>query len=185
MYLIIGLGNPEKDYANTRHNMGFNVINKLSERFGIDVNKNKFKGLYGSGNVDGEKVFLLKPQTFMNLSGESVQEIVNFFKIPLENILVIYDDIDLEPGVIRIRKSGGPGTHNGMKSVVHFLNSQNFARVRVGIGKPDDSEDLIQYVIGAIDEVDEEKLEKGVCLAADAVEMIVKENIDKAMNSFN
>lgn len=185
MYLIIGLGNPEKDYANTRHNMGFNVINKLSERFGIDVNKNKFKGLYGSGNVDGEKVFLLKPQTFMNLSGESVQEIVNFFKIPLENILVIYDDIDLEPGVIRIRKSGGPGTHNGMKSVVHFLNSQNFARVRVGIGKPDDAEDLIQYVIGAIDKDDEEKLEQGVCLAADAVEMIVKENIDKAMNSFN
>lgn len=185
MYLIIGLGNPEKDYANTRHNMGFNVINKLSERFGIDVNKNKFKGFYGSGNVDGEKVFLLKPQTFMNLSGESVQEIVNFFKIPLENILVIYDDIDLEPGIIRIRKSGGPGTHNGMKSVVHFLNSQNFARIRVGIGKPDDSEDLIQYVIGAIDKEDEEKLNQGVKLAADAVEMIIKENIDKAMNSYN
>ena len=185
MYLIIGLGNREKDYANTSHIMGFNVINKLSERFGIDVNKNKFKGLYGSGNVDGEKVFLLKPQTFMNLSGESVQEIVNFFKIPLENILVIYDDIDLEPGIIRIRKSGGPGTHNGMKSVVHFLNSQNFARIRVGIGKPDDSEDLIQYVIGAIDEEDEEKLNQGVKLATDAVEMIIKDNIDKAMNSYN
>ena len=103
----------------------------------------------------------------------------------MENILVIYDDIDLEPGIIRIRKSGGPGTHNGMKSVVHFLNSQNFARIRVGIGKPDDSEDLIQYVIGAIDKDDEEKLNQGVKLAADAVEMIIKENIDKAMNSYN
>lgn len=133
MYLIVGLGNPEKDYRNTRHNMGFNTINQLANQFEIEVNKNKFKGLYGSGIIEGEKVILLKPQTFMNLSGESVKEIVQFYKIDLEQVIIIYDDMDIEPGSIKIRKMGGPGTHNGMKSVVHELNAQNFKRIRVGI----------------------------------------------------
>lgn len=108
MYLIVGLGNPEPEYSKTRHNMGFNVINKISQKFNIDVNKTKFKGLYGIGNINDEKVILLKPQTYMNLSGESVQEFANFYKINSENILVIYDDIDTSPSKIRIRKSGGP-----------------------------------------------------------------------------
>lgn len=150
MYLIIGLGNPEKDYANTRHNMGFHVINKIAKEYEIEVSKSKFKGLYGSGIIEGEKVILLKPQTYMNLSGESVKEIVQFYKIGVEQIILIYDDIDVEPGTIKLRKAGGPGTHNGMKSVVHELNTQNFKRVRVGIGMPIDKEDLIEYVIGAI-----------------------------------
>lgn len=184
MYLIVGLGNPEKDYANTRHNMGFNVINKLSEKYEIQVNHSKFKGLYGTGIVNNEKIMLLKPQTFMNLSGESVKEVVDYYKIDLKDILVIYDDIDLEPGLIRIRKSGGPGTHNGMKSIVHCLKEQNFSRIRVGIGKPENG-DLIEYVIGAIDKEDEMNLEKGVEKAVEAVSCILENNIDIAMNQFN
>lgn len=185
MYLIIGLGNPEQDYANTRHNMGFDVINQIAKKYEIEVNKKKFKGLFGKGIIENEQVILLKPQTFMNLSGESVREVMDFYKIPLENILVIYDDIDLEPGIIRIRKSGGPGTHNGMKSVVQCLGASNFSRVRVGIGKPRNHSDLIEYVIGAIPEEDKEKLKAGIIQASDAVCLILKENIDIAMNKFN
>lgn len=185
MYLIVGLGNPERDYSNTRHNMGFNTINKLAKQYDIEVNKSKFKGLYGIGMIEGEKVLLLKPQTFMNLSGESIKEAIQFYKIELENLIVIYDDIDINPGIIKLRKAGGPGTHNGMKSVVHELNTQNFKRVRVGIGMPQDNENLIEYVIGAIAEEDKEKLEKGTDLAKDAIVSILKNGIDIAMNQFN
>lgn len=185
MYIIIGLGNPEKDYSNTRHNMGFQVINKLAKQYEIEVTKSKFKGLYGNGVIEGEKVILLKPQTFMNLSGESVKEILQFYKTDIEQIILIYDDIDIESGVIKIRKTGGPGTHNGMKSVVHEINTQNFKRVRIGIGMPEDKEDLIEYVIGAIPEEDKEPLEKGIELAKEAVVEIIKNGIDIAMNKFN
>lgn len=184
MYLIVGLGNPENDYSNTRHNMGFNVVNKLAEKYGISIDRNKFKALYGIGNVNGEKIMLLKPQTFMNLSGESVIEAVNYYKIDLDKILVVYDDMDIEPGKIRIRKSGSPGSHNGIKSVTQCLNSQNFARVRVGIGKPV-SKDIIGYVIGAIDDEDKEDLKNGVDKATDAVCAILEHGIDFAMNKFN
>lgn len=185
MYLIVGLGNPEKDYSNTRHNMGFNTINKLAKQYEIEVTKSKFKGLYGTGIIEGEKVILLKPQTFMNLSGESIKEVLQFYKIEIEQLIVIYDDIDIEPGSIKIRKTGGPGTHNGMKSVVHELNTQNFKRLRVGIGMPEDKENLIEYVIGAIPEEDKEKLEKGTELAKEAVIEIMKNGIDIAMNKYN
>lgn len=184
MYLIVGLGNPEKDYSNTRHNMGFDVINRISEKYNIDVNKSKFKGLYGTGIINGEKVMLLKPQTFMNLSGESVKEVVDYYKVDLEKVLIIYDDMDLEPGTIRIRKSGGPGTHNGMKSVVHYLNSQNFPRIRVGIGKPED-DNFMEYVIGAISEEDKKCLINGIDKAFEATVVILENNIDFAMNKFN
>lgn len=185
MYLIVGLGNPEKDYKDTRHNIGFNTINKLSKEYKIEVTKNKFKGLYGSGSIEGEKVILLKPQTFMNLSGESIKEIIQFYKIEMEQLIIIYDDIDIEPGAIKVRKTGGAGTHNGMKSVIHELDTQNFKRIRVGIGMPEKKEDLIQYVIGAIPEEDKEKLNKGTDLAKEAVIEIIKNGIDIAMNKFN
>lgn len=185
MYIIIGLGNPEKDYSNTRHNMGFQVINKLAREYEIQVTKSKFKGLYGNGVIEGEKVILLKPQTFMNLSGESVKEILEFYKIDEGQIIVIYDDIDIEPGTIKMGKTGGPGTHNGVKSVVHELNTQNFKRVRVGIGMPEKKEDLIEYVIGPIPEEDKEPLEKGTELAKEAVIEIIRNGIDIAMNQFN
>lgn len=184
MYLVVGLGNPEEDYANTRHNMGFDVLNELSEKYGIEINHKKFKGIYGTGNVYNEKIMLLKPQTFMNLSGESIREVIDYYKLDLDKVIVVYDDIDLEPGLIRIRKSGGPGTHNGMKSVVSCLNSQKFARVRVGIGKPMHG-DLIQYVIGTVSKEDKEQLSVGIKKAAEAIDDILKNNIDIAMNHFN
>lgn len=185
MYLIVGLGNPESDYSKTRHNMGFDVINKLSEKFDIKVNKSKFKALYGTGLINGEKVFFVKPQTYMNLSGEAIQEFVSFYKVENKDIIVIYDDIDTTPGKIRIRKSGGPGTHNGMKSVVNCLNTEDFTRVRVGIGCPEFKGDLINYVIGHIPEEEYKVLQEGVSLAAQAVEEIVKNGVDIAMNKFN
>lgn len=185
MYLIVGLGNPENDYGKTRHNMGFNTINKIAKQYEIEVTKSKFKGLYGNGIIEGEKVILLKPQTFMNLSGESIKEIIQFYKIEMEQLIIIYDDLDIEPGMIRIRKTGGPGTHNGMKSVVNELQTQNFKRVRVGIGKPEKKEELIEYVLGAIPEEEKEKLEKGTDLAKEAVVEIIKSGIDIAMNKFN
>lgn len=118
MYLIIGLGNPESDYAKTRHNMGFNVVNRLAKEYNIDVNKSNFKGLFGSGTIENEKVMMLKPQTYMNLSGESVIEAKNFYKLSNSDLIVIYDDVDIEPGKIRIRRDGSSGSHNGMKSVI-------------------------------------------------------------------
>ncbi len=185
MYLIIGLGNPEEEYGRTRHNMGFNVINKLSNKYGIEVNKKKFDGLCGDGMIEGEKVILLKPQTYMNLSGKSIVQVVNFYKIPLENVIVIYDDIDIEPGLIRIRKKGSSGSHNGMKSVIAELGSGEFARIRVGIGKPKHEGDMINYVIGAVPEEEQKELENGVERAKEAVIEILRSGIDTSMNKFN
>ena len=185
MYLIVGLGNPEADYARTRHNMGVDTVNELADRYKIAISREKFDGLYGNGEIEGEKVILLKPQTFMNLSGDSVIQFVNFYKIPLDNIIVIYDDIDTNPGKIRIRKKGGPGTHNGMKSVVARLNSEEIPRVRVGIGMPEFKNDLINYVIGNVTDEEYEELLKGTKEAADAVVSIIKDGIDNAMNKFN
>lgn len=185
MYLIVGLGNPENDYSKTRHNMGFNVINKLSEKYGIEVNKSKFKGLVGNGIIDGEKVIFLKPQTFMNLSGESIIEAINFYKLQEDELIVIYDDIDIEPGNIRIRRNGSAGTHNGMKSIIEHLKTENFIRVRVGIGKPKEHIDMITHVIGHIPEEEVITLDKGCTLAKDAVIEIVKNGVSSAMNKFN
>lgn len=185
MYLIVGLGNPESDYARTRHNMGFEVINEIAKKFEIQVNKTKFKALYGTGEINGEKVMLVKPQTYMNLSGEAVQEFVSFYKLENKDLVVIYDDIDTVPGKVRIRKSGGPGTHNGMKSVVQMLNTEDFVRVRVGIGTPEFKGDLINYVLGYIPDEQYEVLQKGVEKAEEAVEEFMKNGIDSAMNKFN
>lgn len=185
MYLIVGLGNPEKDYNNTRHNMGFDTVNKLAKEYNISINQKKFKGLCGTGIIEGQKVIVLKPQTFMNLSGESIREAINFYKIEEEKLIVIYDDIDIEPGNIKIRKTGGPGTHNGMKSVMQNINSKNFARVRVGIGKPNYKGDLVNYVIGAMTEEDIKILDEATSKAKEAVKAIIKNGIDNAMNKFN
>ncbi|MBQ3408041.1 MAG: aminoacyl-tRNA hydrolase [Clostridia bacterium] len=185
MYLIVGLGNPEAEYARTRHNMGVDVINKIADKYKIAISREKFNGLYGTGEIEGEKVILLKPQTFMNLSGDSVIEFVNFYKIDSKNIIVVYDDIDTEPGRIRIKSKGGPGTHNGMKSVVYRLNTENFPRIRVGIGMPEHKNDLINYVIGNIKDDEYEVLKNGINKAENAVTSIIKDGIDNAMNKFN
>lgn len=185
MYLIVGLGNPENDYANTRHNMGFNVINKLAQKHEIDITKNNFKGLYGNGIISGKRVILLKPQTYMNLSGESILQIKNFYKIDIENIIVICDDIDTEIGKIRIRKKGTAGTHNGLKSVIDCLATTEFARIRVGIGQPNNGISLMEYVIGNIDEEDKYLLDIGVEKAELAIEELLEKGIDIAMNKYN
>ena len=136
MYLIIGLGNPEEEYSNTRHNMGFDTINTLAKKHNIEVTKKKFKGLVGTGIIENEKVLLLKPQTYMNLSGDSLIEAMDYYNLDTQDLIVIYDDMDIEKGVIKIRKKGGPGSHNGMKSVIENLQTTDFTRIRVGIGRP-------------------------------------------------
>ena len=185
MYLIVGLGNPENEYAHTRHNMGFDTINQIAKNNNIQITKNKFKGLCESTIIQNQKVILLKPQTYMNLSGESVKEVAEFYNLKPEEIIVIYDDIDIEKGHIKIRKKGGAGSHNGMKSVVEELQSIDFARIRVGIGQPEFKSDMINYVIGKVSQEEQEILQQGVEKAAKAVEEILKNGIDIAMNKFN
>ena len=185
MYLIVGLGNPEEEYARTRHNMGFDVVNKISEKYDIKVNKSKFNSLYGTGTIEGEKVILLKPQTYMNLSGEAIRDFMNFYKLSLQDIIVIYDDLDIEPGIIKIRKKGGAGTHNGMKSVVHELQSEDFARIRIGIGNPEYKNDLLNYILTRIPDEEYNLLQEAQENTLRAVVEIIKNGIDTAMNKFN
>lgn len=185
MYLIVGLGNPEPEYSKTRHNMGFDVINQIAKKYEIDLSRSKFDGIYGSGNIEGQKVILLKPQTYMNLSGKCIKQFVDFYKIPLEDVLVIYDDMDVKVGSIKIRKKGGPGSHNGAKSVVHELAKEDFPRIRVGIGKPVDEYDAIDYVIGKVEETTYQELEKGISKALQAIPEYIKNGIDSAMNQYN
>ena len=185
MYLIVGLGNPENEYSHTRHNMGFDTINQIAKNNNIQITKNKFKGLCESTIIQNQKVILLKPQTYMNLSGESVKEVAEFYNLKPEEIIVIYDDIDIEKGHIKIRKKGGAGSHNGMKSVVEELQSTDFARIRVGIGQPEFKSDMINYVIGKVSQEEQEILQQGVEKAAKAVEEILKNGRDIAMNKFN
>lgn len=184
MFIIVGLGNPGKKYENTRHNMGFQVIDLLSSEYGINVDKLKFKALVGEGRIADQKVILVKPQTYMNLSGESVREIMSFYKEPIENLIVVYDDIDLEVGTFRIRAKGSAGTHNGMRSVIYQLQNDNFPRIRVGIGKPANG-DLINFVTGGVTKDEVKPLEDALVGAKEACTMILSDGIDKAMNKYN
>ncbi len=185
MYLIAGLGNPENEYAHTRHNMGFDTINNIAKNNNISISKTKFKALYETGIIQGKKVILLKPQTYMNSSGISIKEVVDFYNIKPEEIIIIYDDIDIEKGKIKLRKKGGPGSHNGMKSVIQELQSTDFIRIRVGIGQPEFKKDMINYVIGNVPDEEQKVLQEGTQKAAEAVEEILRNGIDIAMNKFN
>ena len=185
MKIIIGLGNPEPEYSRTRHNMGFDVVNLIAQKNNIDLSRTKYNAIYGTGIINEEKVILIKPQTFMNNSGEAVIEFVRFYKEAIKNILVIYDDMDTEIGTIRIRAKGGAGSHNGMKSIVNELDSENFPRIRVGIGRPKVEYDRIDYVIGKISEEDYIQLQKGEKIAAEATEYWIKNGIDNTMNMYN
>ncbi len=185
MYLIVGLGNPEPEYSNTKHNMGFDTINCLANQTKIDITRSKFNALYGSGTIENEKVVLVKPQTYMNLSGQSIREFKNFYKLTTNEIIVIYDDIDLEKGKIRIRKKGSAGSHNGMKSVIQEIASDEFIRIRVGIGKPEFKGDLRNYVLEPISKHEREILDEGIFEAKSAVVEILKNGVDCAMNKFN
>ena len=185
MYLIVGLGNPEQEYGKTRHNMGFNAINKIANEYKIEITKSKFQGLYEKTQIEGEQVILLKPQTYMNLSGDCIKEFVKFYKIEKKQIIIIYDDMDIEPGKIKIRKKGSSGGHNGIKSIISNLGTEEFPRIRIGIGRPQYPGDQINYVIGSIPDEEKIILDQGAEKAAKAVIEILKNGIDKAMNKMN
>lgn len=185
LFLIVGLGNPGKQYANTRHNAGFDTIDLLSGRLDIRVAKNKCKALIGEGMIDGKKLILAKPQTFMNLSGESVRELVSWYKADLQNTIIIYDDIDLPLGRLRIRSKGSSGTHNGMRSVIYQINSDEFPRIRIGIGRPPEDWELADFVLGRFDNEDRKLVDECISKAADAAVDIVKSGINSAMNIYN
>lgn len=186
MFLIAGLGNPGRQYEKTRHNMGFDTVDELIDRHRIPQGGIAHKAMYGKGMIAGEKILAVKPLTYMNLSGEAIREYVNYYKMdPETELIVIYDDIDLEPGQIRIRKKGSAGGHNGIKSIIAQIGTQNFYRIKVGVGAKPKGWDLADYVLGRFSSEERELVDKAICDAADAVEMILKDGIEAAMNHYN
>lgn len=185
MKLIVGLGNPTVKYDKTRHNVGFEVIDKLSEEYNIAVDTAKHKGLYGKGKIEGQSVILLKPMTYMNLSGESVVAVANYFKIVSEDIIVIYDDINLDVGRLRIREKGSAGGHNGIKNIIAHLSTDAFPRIRVGVGMKPSRMDLADYVLSHFSKEEQEMMEDGYHKACKALELMVQDDIPKAMNDYN
>ncbi|MED9822197.1 MAG: aminoacyl-tRNA hydrolase [Christensenellales bacterium] len=186
MHIIIGLGNPGKEYERTRHNVGFDVIDVLSEKLGIALTKNAMHGLIGEGFVQGEKVILVKPQTYMNLSGQCVTELVGWYKAPMENVMVVYDDIDLPLGKLRLRAGGSAGTHNGMRSIIGLLGRQDFPRLRVGVGQRPEGWELADWVLSRYRTEEERKAQfDAFLLAADTVIDWVKNGWESAMRTAN
>ena len=183
MFLIVGLGNPGREYNNTRHNIGFDAIDVIADKYNIEVSRIKFKGVYGEGFVNGEKVILLKPTTYKNLSGESVREVMDFYKLSEEDILIIYDDVSLDVGRIRIREKGSAGGHNGIKSIIANIGTDVFSRIKVGVGKPQG--DLVKHVLGTFSKEDREDLNKVLEAVAMASETIIKGDAKEAMNKYN
>lgn len=186
MYIIAGLGNPTKEYEGTRHNVGFDVIDRLGEKYNIAVDTKKHKAYIGKGMIDGQKVLLVKPQTYMNLSGESVRELVEYYKVDAEEeVLVIYDDISLDVGQLRIRKKGSAGGHNGIKNIIAHLGTQVFPRIKVGVGEKPKNYDLADYVLGHFSKAERAQMEDGYDRATEAVRLILAGEIDAAMNQYN
>lgn len=183
MFLIVGLGNPGKEYQDTRHNIGFEVVDNIAKEYNIEINRQKFKGIYGEGFIEGEKVILLKPTTYMNLSGESVRDVVDFYNLDNEDVLVIYDDISLEVGTLRIREKGSAGGHNGIKSIISHLGSDIFPRIKVGVGQPDG--DLIKHVLGKFRKEQIGVLSESIDASTKAAIEIIKTDAKTAMNQFN
>ncbi len=184
-WLIAGLGNPGAKYEKTWHNAGFLSLEVLAQKNKIKMDRIKFKGIYGQGTIKNEKVILLKPSTFMNLSGESIQEAMAFFKVPSEKVIVIYDDIDIERGMIKIRQTGSAGTHNGMRSVIAHLNTQDFPRIRVGTGPLPPRWQIIDYVLSEIAQEDQKTMFSSFERVGEAVESMLEKGVDTAMNQFN
>jgi PTH1 family peptidyl-tRNA hydrolase len=184
MYVIVGLGNPGAKYAKTRHNVGFDAIDRLADLHGIKVNKIKYKALVGEGFIKGERVMLVKPQTFMNLSGETVHKIFSYHKLPIENLIVIYDDVDTEFAKLRIRKKGSAGTHNGMRHIIYMLQKEDFPRIRIGIGKSDRIP-LRDFVLQKFSKEEAAFMNDAIDRAAKSVDAILAEGIEKAMNTYN
>lgn len=186
MFVIVGLGNPGKKYENTRHNAGFIAIDALAAKYGISISEKKHKALCGTGVIEGNKVLLMKPETYMNLSGESVRSVMDFYKIdPEEDMLVIYDDISLAPGNIRIRKKGSAGGHNGIKSLIAHTGTQNFMRIKVGVGEKPSGWDLADYVLGHFSDDDNTKIKEIMPDIIQSAVLMLQGDVDKAMNDFN
>ena len=186
MYIIAGLGNPDRKYAGTRHNIGFDVITYLSDKYDISLSKTGFKSKLGQGFIDGEKVLLMKPQTYMNLSGEAVGEAVNFYKADAASeLIIVQDDIDLEPGNIRIRSKGSAGGHNGIKSVISHIGGNEFVRIKVGVGGKPEGWDLADHVLSGFDRDTEPLIRKVIEKAGEAIVTVMKEGAEAAMNKYN
>lgn len=185
MYLIVGLGNPGKQYAHTRHNVGFDVLEKLSAKMGVSITRSKSKALVGEGFVAGQKVVLALPQTYMNLSGEAVQELVHWYRVEPEHLMIVYDDVDLAPGFIRIRKNGSAGTHNGMRSIIGCLGYENFPRLRVGVGQKREGYELADWVLGHYIGEEAEAADKAFDLAAEALLDYIQNGVESAMCKYN
>ena len=186
MHVICGLGNPGKKYENTRHNIGFIAIDRLADKLGVSVNKSKFRSTVGEAVIAGEKVLLVKPETFMNDSGLAVKEIMDFYKLDPSELIVIYDDFDIPEGTVRIRPFGSSGTHNGMRSIIRLLGSDRFPRIRIGTGKEDmEKRELIGFVLGGFSKDEVKLMEAAVDVAADASVCYVENGIDRAMNRYN
>lgn len=186
MYIIAGLGNPGRQYAHTRHNVGYDTIDLLAEKYHIDVDTGKFKGLIGKGAIEGQKVILVKPLTYMNLSGECIREVLNFYKADERSeLIVIYDDISLAPGQLRIREKGSAGGHNGIKSIISHLGGQEFLRIKVGIGEKPEGWDLADYVLSRFTPEERKTLDEALKRAAEAAVCMMTEGTEAAMNQFN
>ncbi|WP_134685256.1 aminoacyl-tRNA hydrolase [Brevibacillus migulae] len=185
MKLIIGLGNPGKKYEDTRHNVGFMTIDKISDKYSIPVQQNKFKALVGEGRIGTERVLLVKPQTYMNLSGESVGEILRFYKLTPEDLLVIYDDLDLPLGQIRLREKGSAGGHNGIKSLIAHLGTQEFKRIKIGISRPDQKSGVKDFVLSTFSAEEKPVIEEAVTLSAEASVMSLTEDFLKVISHYH
>lgn len=186
MYIIAGLGNPTSKYDKTRHNVGFDTIDALAKKYSIKISTAKHKSLCGTGTINGEKILLLKPQTFMNLSGEAIRDAVNFYKCDTKTeLIIIYDDISLEPGRLRLRKKGSSGGHNGIKNIIAHLSSEDFCRIKVGVGAKPADYDLADHVLGRFSSQERILVDESIERACDAIDTIIARDFDNAMNFFN
>lgn len=186
MYIIAGLGNPERKYDGTRHNIGFSAITAIADEYDISLNVRKHKALCGMGYIEGQKVLIAQPLTYMNLSGKSIRELIDYYKVnPEEELIIIYDDINLDIGRLRIREKGSAGGHNGIKSIIAHLGTQNFKRIRIGVGEKPAGRDLVDYVLGRFDKEDEPVMRDALADTVEACRIIVADDIRTAMNKFN
>jgi peptidyl-tRNA hydrolase len=186
MYIIVGLGNPSREYENTRHNIGFDVVDAIIEKYDIPYSGTKHRAMYGSGMIDGVKAVVAKPLTYMNLSGEAVRALVDFYKIgPESELIIIYDDVALEPGKLRIRKKGSAGGHNGIKSIIEHLGTKEFIRIRVGVGEKPKGWDLAKYVLSRFSKDERKLVNEATDKSIEALKLIVNGEVDGAMNMYN
>ena len=186
MYIIVGLGNPGREYQNTRHNIGFDVIDALADSAGISVIEKKHRALIGKGVIDGQKVILVKPQTYMNLSGESVRDVIDYYKVDEEEeLIVVSDDISLDVGMLRVRKKGSAGGHNGLKNIIQHLGHDTFMRIKMGVGEKPKGYDLADYVLGHFTGDERKVMDEAAKTATEAIRMMMAGEVDKAMNAFN